>query len=147
MKAPGIYVNPWSKLKKKDLKIITLDSAGAVQEEKLGKPKFLDMKSRIEARMSRNEHKINKKNMGHNHMEKFHDPGFIEEVQNLVSYFLADRKSLKLGRLKILTYCNKMQTACRFLACPNIRVSCKLCDVSWTSNRTKCETFSTTYLF
>lgn len=73
---------------------------------------------------------------------------FMDELKNFVDTMYATVRKPK--KLKVLTTCNKSRSVCRFLACPDIKTHCILCQAYLRQtpnlNTTNCEEFDTSFL-
>lgn len=118
------------------MKLITFNADGTMETENLINPVFLPITSTIQAKdLPKQE-----KNVAKNRQK---------ESPLVSSIFSGLNLKGRNKRLKIYRKCNKEMTICRFLFCPDLRISCRMCQVSirdTTNSTIHCEIFSTSFL-
>ena len=144
-----MYVNPWKNTE--NLKIVEFESNGNVKLKDISKDLIINVTpitDAMKANTTSNLPHLEGRNLNSN------GKSFTDPLSNAKKYL----KKLKgNARLKILTRCNDSRTMCRFLACPNIKVNCILCEIMMPNvvhpslspglpKITNCEVFNTKYL-
>lgn len=139
-----MFTNPWSSIKKSELKIIQINSNGRLTTKPVPSTNLITLKSKTQ------EMKGKKKNTKEIDEKKiqWNATYFMDELKNFVDTMYATVRKPK--KLKVLTTCNKSRSVCRFLACPDIKTHCILCEAYLRKapdlNTTNCEEYDTSFL-
>lgn len=137
-------MNPWKIINKTHPKIIDFNSFGDMDIKNVHQDNVINVTSTIQAMSSKNK----KKHRDGETKIEWNSTFIMYEIRDIVYTMYSALKEPK--KLKVLINCNKHRSACRFLACPNIKRYCILCEVHMRErefhNTTDCERFPTGYL-
>lgn len=136
----NIYINPWKKINKLNAKIVDFRPNGDAIVKRIPKHRIRTISSTIEALRDKKKDPVD-------HVTG--DRDVVSDLLNAFNFTMHNNGTQK-RRLKVLTHCNKSRTVCRFLACPNIKKHCVLCEVSMYNyiegDTTHCESYDTSFL-